>query len=123
MAGTTTNPKPVVTISANHEPGTAMAGFSAVVDRTSVLSNEWLASLETGERAAIEALGAFLVTVEEALPQEVAGTAEVAKNVTESGLQMADRLIHTQYAFLRKGIDSTAKALSSRDEAKLQAAH
>ena len=119
MAGTTTKPKPVVT----DQRGIAMARFSGVVDRTSVLSDELLTSLETGERTAIEALGTFLVTVEEALPQEIAGTSEVAKKITESGLEMADRLVHTQYAFLRKGIDSTAKALRSRDGAKLQAAH
>ena len=120
MADTTTKPKPVVTISAEHQRGIPMARFSGVVDRTSVLSDELLTSLETGERAAIEALGHFIVTVEEALPQEVAGTAEVAKKITESSLEMADRLVHTQYVFLRKGIDSTAKALRG---AKLQAAH
>jgi len=113
MAGTVTKHNPVVTIPA----------FSGVVDRASVLSDEWLMSLETGERAAIEALGQFVVAVEEALPQEVAGTSEVAKKITESGLEMADRLIHTQHVFLRKGIDSTAKALRSRDGAKLHAAH
>jgi hypothetical protein len=118
MTGTTTKPKPVVT----SERGIAMARFSGVVDRTSILSDELLASLETSERAAIETLGAFLVTVEEALPQEVAATSEVAKKITESGLEMTDRLVHTQYAFLRKGIDSTAKALRGRNAAKLQAA-
>jgi hypothetical protein len=119
MAGTTTKPKPVATISADHQHGPAMPRFSGVVDRTSVLSEELLMSLETGERAAIEAMGQFLVTVEEAVPQEVASTSEVAKKITKSGLEMADRLIHTQYMMLRKGIDSTAKALSSHDEAKL----
>jgi hypothetical protein len=107
MAGTTTNPKPVVT----HPRRTPTASFSGLVDRTSVLSDELLTSLKTGERAAIESLGQFFVTIEEALPQEVAGTSEVAKKVTESGLEMADGLIHTQYAFLRKAIHSTAKAL------------
>lgn len=124
MAGTTTTkPKPVVTIPANLKPGTAMTRFSDFVDRTSVLSDELLDSLEASERAAIEALGAFVVTVEEALPQEVASTAEVAKKLTESGLEMADRLVHTQYALLRKGVDSTGKALRARDGAKLEAVH
>ena len=81
-----------------------------------------LKSLEAGERAAIEALGQFVITVEEALPQEAAGTSEVAKKVTESGLEMADRLVHTQYDVLRDVIDSAAKALSSRDGAKPKAA-
>ena len=119
MTGTTTNPKPVVM----HQRGTAMASFTGLVDRTSVLSDELLTSLETSERAAVESLGQFIVTIEEALPQEVAGTSEVAKKVTASGLEMADGLIHTQYAFLRKAIHSSAKALRGRDGAKLQAAH
>jgi hypothetical protein len=121
MAETTTKPKPVVTISENGQHGTAVARFSGVVDRTSVLSDELLTSLETGERAAIEAVGQFLVTIEDALLQEVTGTAEVAKKITTSGQDMADRLVHTQYEFLRKVIASSAKSL--RDGAKLQAAH
>jgi hypothetical protein len=123
MAGTTTKPKPVVTIPANLKPDTVAARISGVVDRTSVLSDDLLDSLETSERAAIEALGAFVVTVEEALPQEVADTAAVAKKITVSGLEMTDRLVHTQYALLRKGIESTGKALRAHGEAKLPVAH
>jgi hypothetical protein len=123
MAETTTKPKPVATISANGQHGAVEARLAGLVDRTSELSDQLLTSLETGERTAIEAVGQFVIAIEEALPQEVASTSEVAKKVTESGLQMADRLIHTQYEFLRKVIDSTAKSLRSRDRAKLQAAH
>ena len=123
MAETTTKPKPVVTISANGQQGAVEARFAGAVDRTSELSDELFTSLETGERAALEAVGQFVLAVEEALPQEVAAICEVAKKITESGLQMADRLIHTQYEFLRKASDSTAKSLRSRDGAKLQAAH
>ena len=72
-----------------------------------------LKSLETGERAAIETVGQFLITVEEALPQEVAGTSEVAKKSTVSGLEMADGLIHTECDFMRNVIASAAKSLSS----------
>ena len=59
MAETTTKPKPVVTIPAHHQRGTAVARFAGVVDRTSQLSDQLLASLETDERAAIEAAGRF----------------------------------------------------------------
>ena len=79
-----------------------------VVERTSELSDEVLKSVEEGQRAAIEAAGRFLVTVEEAVPQEIEGTSEVAKKITKSGLEMADRLVHTQYDALRKVIGSTA---------------
>jgi hypothetical protein len=74
-----------------------------------------------GERAVIEAVGQFLITIEEALPQQVAGTFDVAKTITESGLEMAARL-HTEYDVLRNVIDSAAKSLSSRDAAEPKAA-
>ena len=70
----------------------------------------------------LAAFGRFLVTVEDALPQEVQGTSEVAKKITESGLEMADRLVHTQYDFLRKVIHSAGKSLSGRNGANLSAA-
>jgi hypothetical protein len=89
-----------------------------VVDRTAKLSDELLKSFDTGERAALEAVGQFVITIEEALPQEVTGTAEVAKKVTESGLGMADRLVHTGYGLLREVVHSAAKSLSHHDAAK-----
>jgi hypothetical protein len=80
-----------------------------------------LKSLEAGERAAIDAVGQFLLSVEEALPQEVAGTSEVARKITESGLEMVDRLVHTEFDFLRDVVDSTAKSIG-REGARSQAA-
>jgi hypothetical protein len=35
-----------------------------------------------------------VIAIEEALPQEVASTSDVAKKITEAGLQMVDRFIH-----------------------------
>ena len=127
MAEVATKPKPVVKssqASVTHQLASPIraARRAHIVERTSKLSDDVLKSLEAGERAAIEALGQFVITAEEALPQEVAGTSEVAKKVTESGLEMADRLVHTQYDVLHDVIDSAAKALSSRDGAKPKAA-
>jgi hypothetical protein len=59
-------------------------------------------------RHARRASGAVLVTVEEVLPQDVEGTSEVAKKITKSGLEMADRLVHTQHDLLRKVIGCLA---------------
>jgi hypothetical protein len=118
MAEITTKPKPAVKTRATLQRGIPAIRLASVVDRTSELSDEVLKSFEAGERAAIEAIGQFLITVEEALPEEVAGTSEVAKKITESGLEMADRLVHTEYDVVRNVIDSTAKSLSSRDGAK-----
>jgi hypothetical protein len=117
MAAVTTKPKPVMKTSASHQHGILATPLASVVDRTSALSDEIFTSLETGERAGTEALGRFFITLEEALPEEVAATSEVAKKITESGLKMADRLIHTGYELLRNVTDSAARSLSIRDGA------
>lgn len=59
-----------------------------------------------------------MITIEEALPHEVTGTADVAKLITESGLEMADRLVHTEYALLRDVVDSAANSLRRHDGGK-----
>ena len=115
MTEVASHPKPAVKNAPAHQPGIRPARLLSVVDRTSELSNEVLKSLETGERTAIEALGKFVITVEDAFPQEVAGTSDVAKKITESGLEMIDRLVHTEYDFLRNVLDSAAKSVSSRN--------
>ena len=121
MAEVTTKPRSVAKAPTTYPLGIPAARFASVVDRTTELSDGVLKSLEAGERAAIEAVGQFVITVEDALPQEVAGTSDVAKKITESGLDMVDRLIHTEYDLLRNVIHSAAKSLTS-DGAKVQAA-
>lgn len=122
MAETITKPNPVARTPATHQSGIPTARLASLVDRTTELSDDVLKSLEAGERAAIDAVGQFLITIEVALPQEVVETSDVAKTITESGLEMADRLIHTEYSFLRNVVDSTAKSLSRRDGARPKAA-
>jgi hypothetical protein len=117
MAEITTKPRPAAKTPVTEQHGIPTALLASVVDRTSELSDDVLKSLETGERAAIAAVGQFLITLEEALPRQVAGTSDVAKMITESGLEMTDRLVHTEYDFLRKVVDSAAKPLSSRNGA------
>jgi len=111
MAEATTKPLAVPSTEATHQLGIPAVGLGSVVERTTKLSDEVLGSLEASERAAIESVGRFVITLEEALPQEVASTSEVAKKITESGLQMTDRLVHAQHDFLRGLIDSAAKSL------------
>ncbi len=75
------------------------------------------------QRAAIEAFGQFVVTIEEAFPHKVADTSTAAKRITRSGgLQMADRVVHKPHEFLRSVIDRTAKSLRIRDGEKPQTA-
>ncbi len=117
MSAVTTKTSPVVKTEADRQLG-IMPAVGSVVDRTTKLSEEVLKALETSERAAIEAVGQFVVAIEDAFSQEVAGTSDVAKKVTESVQQMADRLVRAQHDFLRNAVDSTAKSLSSSSGAK-----
>jgi hypothetical protein len=121
MAAIAAKSKSAVTAREIHAVGPA-ARLGGVVDRTAKLSDELLKSFETNERAAVEAIGRFVITIEDALPQEVTGTAEVVKKVTESGLEMTDRLVHTRFDLLRDVVYSAADSLSPRGGAKAVAA-
>jgi len=121
MAASDPKSKPVVRTSI-HEVGIPEDRIVDVVDRTARLSDELLKSFESSERAAVEAVGQFVITIEEALPTEVAGTTDVAKKITTSGLEMVDHLVHTQYALLRHVVDSAAIWLSRHDSARPVAA-
>lgn len=122
MDAIATEPKPAAKTSEIHVVSIPTARLAGVVDRTAKLSDELLKSFETSERAAIEAIGQFMITIEEALPHEVTRTSEVAKKVTESGLEMTDRLVHTEYDLLRDVVDSAANSLRRHDGAKSVAA-
>jgi hypothetical protein len=122
MAEVTTKSRAGVKSPSVRRPGIPAIRFTGVVERGARLSDGVLTSLETGERAAIEAVGQFVITIEDALPEEVAGTSEVAKKITQSGFDMADRLVHTSHDVLRNVIDTSAKSLRSHDWAERHAA-
>ncbi|MGB0096102.1 MAG: hypothetical protein WBP81_26650 [Solirubrobacteraceae bacterium] len=88
------------------------------MERATVLSDDMIQALEDGGRAAIDAVGRFVITLEEALPEEVKGTSEVEKKITESALEMAQQLVHTQADFLRKAVDSAGKSRSGSEGEK-----
>ena len=46
------------------------------------------------------------------------GGAYRRQEVIDSAMEMADRLVHTQYEFIRNVIDSAAKSLSRSDGSK-----
>ena len=122
MAAIATEPKPAANTSEIHLVRIPTARIAGVVDRTAKLSDELLKSFETSERAAIEAIGQFTMTIEEALPHEVTRTSEIAKKVTESGLEMTDRLVHTEYDLFRDVVDSAANWLRGHHGTKSIAA-
>ena len=89
---------------------------SGVVDRTSELSDDVLKSLESGSRAAIEAVRKFVDVVDEALPALPHGERPSRRReIVDAAMDMADRLVKTQYEFLRSVVHSAGTTLN-RDE-------
>jgi hypothetical protein len=87
------------------------------VDRTTELSEDVLKSLDEGAQTAIDAVRKFVDTVDKALPPRGEGPSR-REEITDSALEMAQRLVHTQYEFLRKVVDSAGKTLTRSDSAK-----
>jgi hypothetical protein len=78
--------------------------------RTTELSEDLLRELEDGAQSALEAVRRFLGTVDEALPLGGPGPSR-REQITDSALEMAQRLVHTQAEFLRKVVDSAGKSI------------
>jgi hypothetical protein len=90
----------------------------AIIDRPTELSEQTLESVEKGQRAAIEAVRKFVATVDEKLPSLGDEHPSTRQEIIDAALEMADRLVHTQYGFLREVVDSAGKALGASDQAK-----
>ncbi len=87
------------------------------VKRATELSEEMVKALEDGGKAAVEAVRAFLVSVEEAFPQ-LESARKVEKRVTESALEMVQQLITAQSELIVRMIDNAGKTLRGSDQAK-----
>ena len=87
------------------------------IDRTSELSDEVLKSLESGSRAAIEAVRKFVDVVDEALPALPHGERPSRRRESvDAAMDMADRLVKTQYEFLRSVVQDAGTALSREED-------
>jgi hypothetical protein len=117
MAQTTTKRKATAKPSATPRRRATAGRPTAAMDRTTKLSEEVLDSVEKGQRAAIEAVRKFVDTVDQALPAHGEGPTR-RQEIVDSAMEMADRLVHTQYDFIRKVIDSAGKSLSGSNGAK-----
>jgi hypothetical protein len=90
----------------------------AIVDRPTELSEQTLESVEKGQRAAIEAVRKFVDTVDQKLPSLGDEHPSTRQEIIDAALELSDRLVHTQYGFLREVVDSAGKALGASDQAK-----
>jgi hypothetical protein len=88
-----------------------------VVERSTELSEEVLKSLDDGARSAIDAVRKFADTVDRALPRNGKGASK-REEITDSALELAQRLLHTQAEFPRRVVDDAGKTLSGSSDAK-----
>jgi len=78
--------------------------------RAGKLSEDVFQEIEDGQRAAIQAVKKFVATVDRTLPPETAETAE-RETVVGAAMDMADKLVHVQYDFLRKVVRSAGRSI------------
>ena len=86
-----------------------------VAERAADLSEEVLKSVEAGQRAAIDAMRKFVDTVDEALPAKDDHPTK-RETVIDAALDLADRLVTTQYEFLRSVVRSADRTLRKPDD-------
>ena len=85
-----------------------------IVDKTTELSEEVLESVKAGQQHAIAAVRKFVDTVEKTQTGE---DPSKEQEVIDAALEMADRLVKTEYDFLRTIVQSAAKSLGASKEA------
>ena len=92
----------------------AKTGRTAKVKRaagtTADLSQDVFTSVEAGQRTALAAVRSFVDTVDEALPTLGAHPSR-RETVIDAALDMADKLVSTQYQFLRSVVRSADRTL------------
>lgn len=102
---------PAAKAAATRKPPAANGKHKAsTIDRTAELSDDVLKSLESGQRAAIDAVRKFVDTVDEQLPA-LGERPSKRQEIIDAAMEMADRLVHTQHEFLRNVVQSAGKAL------------
>ena len=117
MAETKTKSSRAPKAGAPKRPDSTSAGRTTVIERTTELSDDVLGDLEEGARNALDAVRRFTETVDKALPPDREGRSR-AEEITDSALEMAQRLVHTQAEFLRKVVDSAGSSLGASRKAK-----
>ena len=89
------------------------------MERAAGMSDDVLKSVESGQRAAIDGLRKFVDTLDDALPgKDDHDHPSRREAVIDAALDMADRLVTTQYEFLRSVAGSADRKLRKPDDAK-----
>jgi hypothetical protein len=88
-----------------------------IADKPTELSEQVLDSMKNGQQAALEAVRKFADTVDKSLPLP-GGEPSKRQEVMDAAFEMADRLVQTQYDFLRTVVRSAGKALGGSSAGK-----
>jgi vacuolar-type H+-ATPase subunit H len=88
----------------------------SMVEKSTELSEDVLEEVKKGQQAAIEAVRKFTETVDKTLAK--GEDRSQAEEIVDSALEMADRLVETQYNFLRKVVRSSGESLGASGGAK-----
>jgi hypothetical protein len=116
MAATKTQRSKAAKPTAARRRSAAASRSKTAVDRTTDLSEDVLESVEAGQRAAIDAVHKFVDTVDRTLPHGDGPSRR--EEIVDSAMEMADRLVHTQYDFIRKVVDSAGRTLGGSSDGK-----
>ncbi|UXA05439.1 hypothetical protein KXD96_21280 [Mycobacterium sp. SMC-2] len=100
------------------EKKTAAERASELTERVAGLSDEVLKSVESGQRAAIDAVRKFVGTVDESLPGHSGDQPSRRNTIVDAALEMADKLVKTQYEFIRSVVGSATEALKKQVDEK-----
>jgi hypothetical protein len=88
----------------------------ALAERSVELSDQVLTEIKEGQEAAIEAVRNFTETVDKTLAKGESPTQ--AEQIVDSALKMADRLVETQYEFLKKIVHSAGESLGVEESSE-----
>ncbi|KUI36588.1 hypothetical protein AU195_12775 [Mycobacterium sp. IS-1496] len=93
------------------EQKSAAERASDLTERAGKLSDEVLKSVESGQRSAIEAVRKFVSAVEESLPSRGEDHPSKRDTIIDAAFDMADKLVTTQYEFIRSVVGSASQTL------------
>jgi hypothetical protein len=89
-----------------------------LTERAAGLSDEVLKSVESGQRNAIDAVRKFVGAVDESMPAHGDDHPSRRNTIVDAALDMADKLVKTQYEFIRSVVSSASETLRKQDDAK-----
>jgi hypothetical protein len=109
---TTTAKKSTAKKAAAKKTAAKGAGRDGTVERTAELSERVLKEVKSGQESAIEAVRRFMESVDKALPPHGENPSR-RQEVIDSALEMSEKLVQTQYDFLRNVVHSAGETLGA----------